>query len=120
MKLIQLLKSKIHHARVTYANPEYVGSIEMCPLVMERVNLTPGEFVYIWNIENGERLTTYCFPGEPQVFGLNGAAARRVKVGDRIIIAAFTWTDEPITPKLVLLDENNHVARDMEPYSRYG
>lgn len=120
MKLIQLLKSKIHHARVTYANPEYVGSIEMCPHVMERVGLVPGEFVYIWNIENGERLTTYCFSGEPYVFGLNGAAARRVNVGDRIIIAAFTWTDEPTTPKLVLLDEQNKIVRDMEPYSKYG
>lgn len=120
MRLIQLLKSKIHHARVTYANPDYVGSIEMCPEVMKLVGLNPGEFVYIWNVENGERLTTYCFPGDPQTFGLNGAAARRVSVGDRLIIAAFMWTDEDILPKLVLLDENNHVVREMEPFKRLG
>ncbi|SRR5581483_10060116 len=120
MRLIQLLKSKIHHARVTYANPEYVGSIEICPEVMDRVGLVPGEFVYIWNIENGERLTTYCFPGEKHTFGLNGAAAKRVSVGDRLIIAAFTWADEDVTAKIVLLDEHNRIVRDMKPYTRDG
>lgn len=120
MRLIQLLKAKIHHARVTYANVEYVGSIEMCPEVMERVGICNGEYVNIWDVDNGERFSTYCFAGEKGVFGINGAAARKVNVGDRLIIAAFTWTDEEVTPKIVLLDENNGIIRDLKPYTRHG
>jgi aspartate 1-decarboxylase len=120
MRLIQLLKAKVHHARVTYANPDYVGSIEMCPDVMERVGLHNGEFVNIWDVDNAERFSTYCFAGEKGTFGVNGAAAHKVRVGDRLIIAAFTWTDEEVIPKIVLLDENNAIVRDMVPYDRNG
>lgn len=120
MQLIQLLKSKIHHARVTYANPEYVGSIELCQEVMDRVGLKAGEFVYIWNVENGERFNTYCFGGPKGTIGVNGGAARRVNPGDRLIIAAFTWTDEQIIAKMVLLDEENNIVRDMVPYTTHG
>lgn len=121
MRLIQLLKAKIHHARVTYANADYVGSIELCPKIMKYVGISAGEFVWVWDVENAERFSTYAFPGEEGVVGVNGAAAHRVKVGDRLIIASFVWTDEgAITPKVVLLDENNKLLRDMVPFTREG
>lgn len=120
MRLTKLLKSKIHHARVTYANADYVGSIEVCPDVMNAVGLEDGEYVHVWNVENGKRLTTYAFRGERGCIGLNGAAAHYASPGDRLIIAAFTWTDEAITPRIVLLDEENRILRDLTPFARHG
>ncbi|MBA3727057.1 MAG: aspartate 1-decarboxylase [Armatimonadetes bacterium] len=120
MKLLTLLKSKIHHARVTYANPDYVGSVEMCSEVMAAVGLLDGEFVYVWNVENGERFTTYAFAGPKGECGVNGAAAHRVKVGDRLIIASFAFTDEDMVPKIVILDEKNEIVKPLKPFSRTG
>jgi aspartate 1-decarboxylase len=120
MRLLNLLKSKIHHARVSYANPDYVGSVEICSDVMARAGLLDGEFIYVWDVENGERFTTYAFTGDKGIIGVNGAAARRVGVGDRLIIAAFAFTDQPETPKVVLLDEHNAVVRELKPFSRTG
>jgi aspartate 1-decarboxylase len=120
MRLVKLLKSKIHHARVTYANAEYVGSIEICPDVMDAVGLLDGEYVHVWNVENGKRLTTYAFRGERACIGLNGAAAFYAEPGDRLIIAAFTWTDERVHPQIVLLDENNQIVRELTPFARHG
>jgi len=120
MKLLTLLKSKIHHARVTYGNPDYVGSVEMDADIMAAVDLHDGEFIYVWNVENGERFTTYAFSGGKSVFGVNGAAAHRVKVGDRLIIAAFAFTDEEIVPKIVLLNGDNEIERELKPFSRTG
>ena len=120
MRLIKLLKSKIHHARVSYANSDYVGSIELDAEVMRRVNLREGEYVAVWNVDNGERFETYVFKGGKGVVGVNGAAARKVNVGDKLIIAAFSWTDEDITPHVVLLDENNEVLKDMTPFTTHG
>jgi aspartate 1-decarboxylase len=120
MKLLTLLKSKIHHARVTYANHDYVGSVEMCAEIMDEVGLKDGEFVYVWNVENGERFTTYAFKGPKGTFGVNGAAAHRVKVGDRLIIAAFAFTDEEIVPQIVILTEKNEIMRHLVPFSVTG
>jgi len=120
MRLLQLLKSKLHHARVTYANPDYVGSIEVCKDLMDRVGLQDGEMVQIWAVDHAARLNTYAFAGPKGVVGLNGGAARYFNPGDRLIICAFTWTDEEIIPKVVLLDEKNEVVRDMTPYSVHG
>lgn len=120
MKLLTILKSKIHHARVTYANADYVGSVEMDRDIMAEVGLLDGEFIYVWNVENGERFTTYAFSGDKGTFGVNGAAAHRVKTGDRLIIAAFTFTDEEVVPKIVLLNAKNEIERDLKPFSRTG
>lgn len=120
MKLLTILKSKIHHARVTYANADYVGSVEMDREIMAQVGLLDGEFIYVWNVENGERFTTYAFSGDKGIFGVNGAAAHRVKVGDRLIIAAFAFTDEEIVPKIVLLNEKNEIQRELKPFSVTG
>src|SRR4051812_41821488 len=120
MRLSQLLKAKLHHARVTYANPEYVGSIEIGADLMERVGLQDGEMVHVWAVDHESRIQTYAFAGPNGVVGLNGGAAHFFRAGDRVIIAAFDLTDEAIVPKVVLLDEDNRVIRDMTPFSVVG
>jgi aspartate 1-decarboxylase len=120
MRLHQLLKSKLHHARVSYANPDYVGSIEIGADLMERVGIFNGEMVQVLAVDHTARIETYAFAGPPGVIGLNGGAAHFFKPGDRIIVAAFAFTDEPVTPKIVLLDENNRVVRELVPYTVTG
>jgi aspartate 1-decarboxylase len=115
MRLLHLLKSKIHRATVTEADPEYIGSITIDRDLMERVGLLPGELVHVWNIDNGERFETYAMSGEAGsgVICVNGAGARRVEIGHRIIIAAFVLTDGPIVPRMILVDERNRFVQDL-------
>lgn len=120
MRLSQLLKSKIHHARVTYANPDYVGSIEVCGELMDAVGLQDGEHVHVWAVDHTARLETYVFRGPRGVIGLNGGAARFFNPGDRVIIAAFCLADEPVVPQMVLVDENNAIVRAMTPFTVHG
>lgn len=120
MRLSQYLKAKLHHARVTYANPDYVGSIEVCRDLMERVGLQDGELVHVWAVDHQSRIQTYAFAGPRGTIGLNGGAAHFFGEGDRVIIAAFDLADEPILPKMVLLDDENRVVRDMTPFSVVG
>ena len=120
MRLNQLLKAKLHHARVTYANPEYVGSIEIGAELMERVGIEDGELVHVWAVDHKARIETYAFRGPTGVIGLNGGAAHHYQAGDRVVIAAFTLSDEPVEPIVVLLDEENKVVRDMSPYCTVG
>lgn len=120
MRLSQFLKAKLHHARVTYANPDYVGSIEVDGRLMERVGLRDGELVHVWAVDHTSRIQTYIFAGPPGVIGLNGGAAHFFKSGDRVIIAAFDLSDEPIEPKMLLLGEHNEVVREMTPFSVVG
>lgn len=120
MRLHQLLKSKIHHARVTYANPDYVGSIEIDRRLLERVGILDGELVHVWAVDSDARIVTYAFGGDRGVVGINGGAAYLFGPGDRIIVAAFALTDEPIVPKIVLVDENNEIVRDLTPFSVHG
>lgn len=89
--LIQVMKSKIHRVTVTQADLNYIGSIEIDENLMEAANLIEGEKVQIVNINNGERLETYVIKGKRNsgVVGLNGPAARKVVVGDIIIIIAY-------------------------------
>ncbi|MBS1714657.1 MAG: aspartate 1-decarboxylase [Armatimonadetes bacterium] len=120
MRLNQLLKAKLHHARVSYANPDYVGSIEIGRELMDRVGIEDGELVHVWAVDHTSRITTYAFSGPQGTIGLNGGAAHFFKPGDLVVIAAFTLTDEPVEPKVVLLDEENRVVRDMSPYCVTG
>ena len=115
MRLRQLLKSKIHRATVTEADVNYVGSITIDQELMERADLWPGELVHVWNATNGERLETYVITGEPGtgVICMNGPAAHLIRVGDVVIVAAFTLSDEPIEPKMILVDERNRYLRDL-------
>lgn len=113
--LIQVHKSKIHRARVTEANLNYVGSITIDEALMEAANLYEGERVQIVNNNNGERLETYVIRGERNsgVICLNGAAARKAEVGDIVIIISYAFmTPEEsmkLKPVAVFPDENNQL-----------
>ena len=120
MRLAQLLKAKIHHATITYANPDYVGSIEIGREIMDAVGLVDGELVHIWAVDHLSRITTYAFAGPSGTIGMNGGAALHFKTGDRLIIAAFDLSDEPIVPRMILLGEGNSIVRDMTPFSVVG
>ncbi|MGC8669394.1 MAG: aspartate 1-decarboxylase [Chthonomonadales bacterium] len=109
MRLLTLLKSKIHRATVTQANLDYVGSITIDRDLMDRVELQAGELVHVWDVDNGQRFETYVLAGErgSGVICVNGAAAHRVKVGDKVIITAFVLADEPVQPRMILVDDRN-------------
>ena len=92
---IQVLKSKIHRAVVTEANLNYVGSITLDEDLMDAANIIENEKVQVVNINNGERLETYVIKGKrgSRVCCLNGPAARKVAVGDIVIIISYTAMD---------------------------
>ncbi len=89
---IEVIKSKIHRVTVTQANLNYVGSITIDEALMEAANMIEGEKVQILDINNGERFETYIIRGE-RCICLNGAAARKVQVGDVVIIASYALMD---------------------------
>ena len=111
-----LLRSKIHQARVTGANLDYEGSIAIDPDLFEGANMLPYEKVLVVDVENGSRLETYIIPGErgSREVVLNGAAARLVSVGDRVIIMAFVALDYPPPadwgPTVIVLDQDNQIV----------
>ncbi|WP_144050485.1 aspartate 1-decarboxylase [Helicobacter pullorum] len=110
-----MLYSKIHRARVSDANLNYVGSITIDDTLMEAAGLLEGQKVDIVNINNGERFSTYVIKGKSGDICLNGAAARKVQVGDKIIIMAYAqFSKEELKhyePKVVLVDENNKIIQ---------
>lgn len=93
--LVEVLKSKIHRVKVTEADLNYIGSITIDPDLLEAANMIEGEKVQIVNINNGERIETYIIEGERGKGGicLNGPAARRVAVGDIVIIISYAHLD---------------------------
>ena len=113
--MIQRFKSKIHQARVTEANLNYVGSITIDEDLMDAANLLEGERVQIVNNNNGERLETYVIKGErgSGVICLNGAAARKAEVGDVVIIIAYGYMEieeaKQFEPSVVFPDEQNKI-----------
>lgn len=115
MQLRAICKSKIHHARVTEANVDYVGSIAVDAELLARADIVPGEKVALWNVTTGARLETYALPAKPGsgCVLVNGAAAHHFRAGDTIIIAAFVLTDEPIRPRMILVDEKNRFVRSL-------
>ena len=106
-----LMKSKLHRAAVTDANLNYNGSISIDPELMRKADLIEYEQVDIYNLNNGERFTTYVIVGGAGEMCLNGAAARKAQPGDRIIVASYAqFTDqerEGFNTTVVLLDEKN-------------
>ena len=112
---IPMLYSKLHRATVTDANLNYVGSITIDRELMEAAGLIVGQKVEIVNINNGERFATYVIEGErgKRDMCLNGAAARKAEIGDKIIVIAYAdmTLDEAnnFKPKVVLLDNNNNI-----------
>ena len=120
MRLRTLLKSKIHHAIVTDADVDYVGSITIDAALMERVDIVPGELVHVWNVSNGNRFETYALAGDAGAIVINGAAAHLAKRGDKIIIAAFCQSDEMVVPRQIVVDAQNNYVRDLPPFSGEG
>ncbi len=108
--LIEVLKSKLHCVRVTEANLNYMGSITIDEDLMDAAGLIAGEKVHIVNNNNGERFTTYIIKGErgSGCICLNGAAARKVQVGDIVIIMSYALMDfeeaKQFQPKVVFPD----------------
>ena len=115
---IEVFKSKIHRVRVTQADLNYIGSITIDEELMEAANILEGEKVQIVNNNNGERFETYTLRGErgSGVICLNGAAARRVQVGDIVIIISYAlMTPEEaktFRPVAIFPDENNRLVRN--------
>jgi aspartate 1-decarboxylase len=111
-----LLKSKIHRAFVTDANPDYVGSILIDEELMDRTDIWNFEKVLVCDVTNGNRFETYAIPGErgSGIVAVQGAAARLVNNGDCIIIMAFDLADEPIEPKMILVDDTNKFVEYLE------
>ncbi len=109
--LINILKSKIHRATVTGSDLNYEGSIAIDTELMKSANLNEFEKVEIYNINNGQRFSTYVIKGKAGEVALNGAAARLVQKGDLIIITCFVMIDEKELnkhhPKIVLVDDKN-------------
>jgi len=112
--MIEMLKSKIHRATVTGADLDYTGSVAIDPALVEAVGLREFEKVDVLDIDNGARLTTYVILGEPGEICVNGAAARLVQKGDRVITAAYAHLDgseaESFRLKIVLVDEINAIT----------
>ena len=114
---IQVVKSKIHRVKCTGAELNYIGSITIDEDLMDAANIIQGEKVQIVNNDNGERLETYCIPG-PRKSGeitLNGAAARRVSIGDILILITYAFMDIEVAktfkPSLVFPDEATNLLK---------
>jgi len=113
---IQVLKSKLHRVRVTQAELHYVGSITIDESLMEAANIIENEKVQVVNINNGERLETYVIKGERDsgTICMNGPAARKVAVGDILIIISYATMDfeaaKSFKPALVFPDADNKLV----------
>jgi len=111
-----MMNAKIHRARVTEANLNYVGSITIDSEILDAVGLVANEKVQIVNNNNGARFETYIIPGKPGsgVICLNGAAARLVQEGDVVIIISYALVAEEKVPyhqpKVAIMDENNRIV----------
>jgi len=115
--LSEFLYGKIHRATVTEANLDYVGSITIDKTLLEASGIKANQKVEILNINNGERFSTYVIEGAPNsgVICLNGAAARKALVGDKVIIVAYALLDEKeqktFTPKIAHVDSKNKLIK---------
>ncbi|MDP5098814.1 MAG: aspartate 1-decarboxylase [Crocinitomicaceae bacterium] len=113
--LVQVVKSKIHRVSVTQADLNYIGSVTIDEDLMDASNLIEGERVQIVNINNGERFETYTIKGErgTGTICLNGPAARRVAVGDKVIIIGYGFMDfeeaKSFKPSLVFPNEETNL-----------
>ena len=122
-----MLKSKIHRATVTDCDLHYAGSITLDAELMSSADLLPGELVHVLDIDNGDRFETYVIEGTPGSgeVRLNGAAARLVHRGDRVIIVSYGVYDEDELeshePRVVHVDERNEIVRvDADPASSWS
>lgn len=113
---LEFLYSKIHRATVTDANLNYVGSITIDKALLKASNIREWQKVEILDVNNGERFSTYVIEGEENSGSicLNGAAARKVQPGDKVIIVSYASLDEnelkDFKPTIVIVDDNNNVC----------
>lgn len=111
-----MLQAKLHRATITDANLNYQGSITIDSAILQKAGLRVGQKVEIANINNGERFSTYIIKGEANsgTICLNGAAARKAQVGDKVIIMAYANYDESelatYAPNILLLNEHNKIV----------
>ena len=109
-----MMKSKIHRATVTGADLNYVGSITLDPALMAAADILEHEQVHVLDIDNGARFETYAILGRPGDVVLNGAAARLVHTGDRVIVISYAAYDEAelarYEPQVVHVDESNRIV----------
>jgi aspartate 1-decarboxylase len=119
-----MMKSKIHRATITGANLEYVGSITLDRALMDLADIREFEQVAVLDIDNGARFETYAMEGGPGDVILNGAAARLVQPGDRIIVITYASYDEAelssYAPTIVHVDESNRPIDAEEALQRSG
>ena len=112
-----MLKSKLHRVTTTHSELHYEGSCAIDENLLEAANIIENEQIDIWNVNNGERFTTYAIRAErgSGIISVNGSAARRAAPGDLLIIASFATYDETELaqhePSLVYVDEKNHIVR---------
>ncbi|HUS90679.1 MAG TPA: aspartate 1-decarboxylase [Phycisphaerae bacterium] len=117
--LIKVLRAKIHRAVATAADPDYIGSIAIDRELMAAAGLAEGECVLVANLANGTRHETYVIPGEPGSgeVCVNGAAARLVQPGDRLIIMAFGYVPVEqagqVRPNVIVVDDKNHQMKKL-------
>lgn len=122
---LEMLKSKIHRATVTQSALDYIGSITVDETLMEAAGLTEYEKVEIADVDNGARFSTYVICGEANsgIICLNGAAARMVSTGDKVIIMSYArMTPEEIKenpPKVVFVNDDNTISR-ITRYEKHG
>jgi aspartate 1-decarboxylase len=119
-----MMKSKVHRATVTGANVDYVGSITLDRELMQLADLREFEQVAVLDIDNGARLETYVMEGGPGDVILNGAAARLVQPGDRVIVISYAVYDESelhaYAPRIVHVDDDNKPIDEQEAVERLG
>ena len=114
---ITLLKSKLHHARVTHSELEYEGSCAIDSVLLKAAGIREYEQIHIYNLANGERFVTYAIRAEQGsgIISINGAAAHKAAPGDRIIICTYAVLSEQeavkFQPTLVYLDTDNRIVR---------
>lgn len=112
-----MLKAKLHRACVTHSELHYEGSCAIDARLLEAAGIREYEQIHIYNVNNGERFSTYAIQAEPSshIISVNGAAAHKASPGDRIIICAYANLDEKeladYHPALVYLDETNRIVR---------
>jgi aspartate 1-decarboxylase len=115
--LVTMLRCKLHRATVTECDLHYQGSLKIDADLIRASGLLPNEYIEVYNIDNGERFATYVIegPAGTGVIGLNGAAARKACLGDRIIICSYAVLNEEEAkthkPRIVVLGASNKVER---------
>ena len=123
--MLNMLKGKIHRATVVQAEVDYIGSITIDQDLMDAAGILEYEKVQVADVDNGNRLETYVIAGEPGsgMICLNGAAARYVELGDKVIIMCYAQMDEAearfFKPNVVFVDDDNKIAR-ITRYEKHG